>query len=233
MVYLSFILEFTIAEMIFAKSCMNQFLTLRKINLTSKMVCTESIISHMASEPSPLVLDLTFGSGTTAGKLLSASEQIRVIGVDCDPQCADTMWRMKCDYGDRFRSYISKWSGLPSLLQGDGEREQCDGVLIELGPSRTQLEDRSRGFDYSQDGRLDLRYDGSEEGGVDAAKLIKLADVDNLRRIFKVYGGVIKSKSVARELVERRYLMEDIRTVRHLQSILTQLHAQVCCPLLS
>ena len=187
----------------------------------------------MASGPSSLVLDLTFGSGTTAGKLLSASEQIRVIGVDCDPQCADTMWRMKCDYGDRFRSYISKWSGLPSLLQGDGEREQCDGVLIELGPSRTQLEDRSRGFDSSQDGRLDLRYDGSEEGGVDAAKLIKLADVDNLRRIFKVYGGVIKSKSVARELVERRYLMEDIRTVRHLQSILTQLHAQVCCPLLS
>ena len=43
-------------------------------------------------------------------------------------------------------------------------------------------------------------------------------------KIFKLYGGVIKAKMLVSEIIERRYLMEDIKTVPHLYRVLREAH---------
>ena len=48
--------------------------------------------------------------------------------------------------------------------------------------------------------------------------------MDDLVKIFKVYGGVIKSKMLVSEIIERRYLLEDIKTVPHLYQVLREAH---------
>ena len=205
------------------RSQISRFLNLRGISQVFRMgLNTESVLSHLGRS-SALVLDLTLGAGDTSRTLLSESENLRVIATDCDPSSRDTMRKLEFDFGERFSSYVTRWSGLPEILRAEGETETCDAILVELGPSRHQKEDARRGFDINKDGELDKRYD---QTGVDCAQVIQLTDVDNLRRILRYYGGVIKAKDVARELVERRYLLQVISTIAHLNQVLSQIHRQ-------
>ena len=202
----------------------SQFLRLRGISQVSRMeLNTEIVFSNLPPVSAPLVMDLTLGAGDTSRRLLSESENLRVIAVDCDPDSRDVMRKLEFDFGERITSYLSRWSGLPEILRAEGETATCDAIVLELGPSSLQKENAKRGFDIYKDGDLDKRYD---QTGVNCAQVIKFTDVDNLRKIFRYYGGVIKAKTIARELVERRYMLQEISTIAHLNQVLSQIHRQ-------
>ena len=203
---------------------MSRFLRLRGISQVSRMeLNTEVVFSNLPPSSDPLVMDLTLGSGDTSRRLMSESENLRVIAVDCDPDCRDVMRTLEFDFGDRITGYLSRWSGLPEILRAEGETASCDALVMELGPSSIQKENVKRGFDIYKDGDLDKRYD---QTGVNCAQVIKFTDVDNLKKILRYYGGVIKAKSIARELVERRYMLQEISTIAHLNQVLSQIHRQ-------
>ena len=202
----------------------SRFLRLRGISQVSRMeLNTEIVFSNLPPVSAPLVMDLTLGAGDTSRRLLSESENLRVIAVDCDPDSRDVMRKLEFDFGERINSYLSRWSGLPEILRAEGETATCDAIVLELGPSSLQKENAKRGFDIYKDGDLDKRYD---QTGVNCAQVIKFTDVDNLRKIFRYYGGVIKAKNIARELVERRYMLQEISTIAHLNQVLSQIHRQ-------
>ena len=73
---------------------------------------------------------------------------------------------------------------------------------------------------------MDLRYDKSSDG-LKASNLIQTLDVDNLKKMLKIYGGVLKAKTIASHLVERRFLMEEINSTSHLRHVLREIHNQV------
>ena len=203
---------------------MSRFLRLRGISQVSRMeLNTEVVFSNLPPSSDPLVMDLTLGSGDTSRRLMSESENLRVIAVDCDPDSRDVMRTLEFDFGDRITGYLSRWSGLPEILRAEGETATCDAIVMELGPSSIQKENVKRGFDIYKDGDLDKRYD---QTGVNCAQVIKFTDVDNLKKILRYYGGVIKAKSIARELVERRYMLQEISTIAHLNQVLSQIHRQ-------
>ena len=203
---------------------MSRFLRLRGISQVSRMeINTEVVFSNLPPSSDPLVMDLTLGSGDTSRRLMSESENLRVIAVDCDPDSRDVMRTLEFDFGDRITGYLSRWSGLPEILRAEGETATCDAIVMELGPSSIQKENVKRGFDIYKDGDLDKRYD---QTGVNCAQVIKFTDVDNLKKILRYYGGVIKAKSIARELVERRYMLQEISTIAHLNQVLSQIHRQ-------
>ena len=203
---------------------MSQFLRLRGISQVSRMeLNTEIVFSNLPPVSAPLVMDLTLGAGDTSRRLLLESENLRVIAVDCDPDSRDVMRKLEFDFGERITSYLSRWSDLPEILRAEGETATCDAIVLELGPSSLQKENAKRGFDIYKDGDLDKRYD---QTGVNCAQVIKFTDVDNLRKIFRYYGGVIKAKTIARELVERRYMLQEISTIAHLNQVLSQIHRQ-------
>ena len=215
-----------ISDIMLTKYCqsMSRFLRLRGISQVTRMeLSTEVVFSHLAPSSAPLLMDLTLGAGDTSRSLLTESENLRVIAVDCDPDSRDAMRKLEFDFGERISSYLSRWSDLPEIMRTEGESEPCDAIIMELGPSRIQKENVKRGFDVYKDGNLDKRYD---QTGVNCAQVIKFTDVDNLRMILRYYGGVIKAKHIARELVERRYMLQEITTVAHLNQVLSQIHRQ-------
>ena len=214
------------ADRMIANQCLriSQLLRLRNLVQVSRMgLNTEVVFSHLQPASTPVVMDLTLGAGDTSRSLLSESENLRVIAVDCDPDSRDTMRKLEFDFGERISSYLTRWSGLPEIMRAEGETETCDAIVMELGPSRIQKENVRRGFDIYIDGDLDKRYD---QAGVNCAQVIKFTDVDNLRKILRYYGGVIKAKNIASELVERRYMLQEISTIAHLNQVLSQIHRQ-------
>jgi 16S rRNA (cytosine1402-N4)-methyltransferase len=78
-----------------------------------------------------------------------------------------------------------------------------DGVLLDVGLSSDQLAWTDRGFSFSADGPLDMRFNPDEEGP-SAADLVNTLGEEELARIFYEYGEERYSRRVARRVVEAR-----------------------------
>ena len=54
------------------------------------------------------------------------------------------------------------YDGLPRVLAEQG-LDRVQGVLLDLGLSSLQIDDRARGFAYAVDAPLDMRMDGKQD----------------------------------------------------------------------
>jgi 16S rRNA (cytosine1402-N4)-methyltransferase len=80
----------------------------------------------------------------------------------------------------------------------------ADAVLFDLGLSSPQLESSARGFSFSQDGPLDMRFDPSQ--GQPASEILNHSSVDELARIFRDYGEEPQARKMARAVEAARPL---------------------------
>ena len=74
--------------------------------------------------------------------------------------------------------------------------------MLDLGLSSDQLADRDRGFSFSADGPLDLRFDPTS--GEPARRLINRLSVEHLTQLISAYGEERYSPRIARAIVEQR-----------------------------
>ena len=76
-----------------------------------------------------------------------------------------------------------------------------DGVLLDIGVSSHQLDERSRGFSYHDEAPLDMRM---SQSGMTAADLVNSLDVSELSRIISLYGEEKYAYSIAKGIVRYR-----------------------------
>lgn len=146
-----------------------------------------------------------FADGTLGGRgharLLAAAvgNEGRVVAVDRDPEAIAraeiTLAGLpvsvaNCSYAD-----------IPEVLEEIGIRH-VNGVLLDLGLSSDQLEDRERGFSFKTDGPLDLRFDPTE--GKTAAQLFERISQESLADIIYRYGEERFSRRIARAICDRQ-----------------------------
>lgn len=155
-------------------------------------VLVPKVLHYLLYDGTRTILDGTVGSGGHAQAILDAAPRLTLIGTDRDPtalQCAsDRLAR----YGKRVRLVRSVFSDLEGVL---GRTGTVDGVLLDLGVSSMQLDERDRGFGYSSDGPLDMRM--SQEGKT-AGEWIKGNDASALAAVLRKYGEVRRARAVAR-----------------------------------
>jgi len=91
---------------------------------------------------------------------------------------------------------------------------KVDGMLMDLGVSSRQLDQKERGFTYQQaDAQLDMRMDTGL--GVTASDLLKALNDKELEKLFRLYGEERFAGKIARAIKKR-----DIRTVGDLTSLI-------------
>ena len=76
-------------------------------------------------------------------------------------------------------------------------------VMLDMGPSQEQVKDRMRGMDIRLEGPLDGRY-CREEGRTSLSEVLATASEETLMMVLKKYGGVVRARVIAREIVESR-----------------------------
>ena len=76
-------------------------------------------------------------------------------------------------------------------------------VMLHMGPSQEQVKDRMRGMDIRLEGPLDGRY-CREEKITSLSEVLSTATEETLTMLLKKYGGVVRAKVIAREIVESR-----------------------------
>ena len=81
--------------------------------------------------------------------------------------------------------------------------EKVDGILLDLGVSSYQLDERNRGFSYLGENELDMRMDKTQK--LTAKEVINNYEEEKLANIIYEYGEERFSRKIARNIcIERK-----------------------------
>lgn len=163
-------------------------------------VMPDETIESLAIKAGSTILDGTLGGGghTSLVAKLVGSDGL-VIGLDRD---ADAITR--CESSLKGLPVVlaqSNFADAPEILQQLNITE-VDGILLDLGLSSDQLEDRERGFSFNSDGPLDLRFD--KHSGEPAYRLVQRLKQEHLANLIYEFGEERLSRKIARRLIAMR-----------------------------
>ena len=82
------------------------------------------------------------------------------------------------------------------------EIQEVDGILLDLGVSSYQLDERERGFSYLGNNELDMRMDKTQK--LTAKEVINTYSEENLANIIYEYGEERFSRQIAKNVCEYR-----------------------------
>jgi 16S rRNA (cytosine1402-N4)-methyltransferase len=160
-------------------------------------------------------VDATLGAGGHAEALLERGPQIRLLGLDRDPDALVAARERLARFGDRVAFREADFGDLEAALEGF---PAPDGILADLGVSSMQLDRAERGFSFRRDGPLDMRMGGS---GRSAADIVGAASVEELTRIFRDFGEERMAAKIARGIVAER-ARGPITTTRQLARVVAE-----------
>ena len=80
--------------------------------------------------------------------------------------------------------------------------EKVDGILLDLGVSSYQLDEKNRGFSYLGENELDMRMDKTQE--LSAKSVVNEYSEENLANIIYEYGEERFSRQIAKNICEYR-----------------------------
>lgn len=163
-------------------------------------VLLREVLQQMRLEPGLIVVDGTVGAGGHSCEMLKVlSSKGLLIGLDRDPMML--RHAAKAVFGENVVLKRASYVELPNIVRELGIGG-VDRILLDLGLSSDQLSDSTRGFGFSSDGPLDLRFDVST--GRPAYRLLAESSPVELEEIFREYGEEPQARGLAAFLVERR-----------------------------
>lgn len=171
-------------------------------------VLLKEVVESLELKSGMNIIDCTLGDGGHSEQILEATApQGKLLGIDADPESLLRAKKYLHRFGDRVLYVRSNFSNLAQVMR-DTSFGPVNGVIIDLGWSSPQFEERGRGFSFqNKDEPLDMRYDvRSEEngGGKTAADIVNTISEEELERLFREYGEEQAAKDIAKAIVEQR-----------------------------
>jgi 16S rRNA (cytosine1402-N4)-methyltransferase len=159
-------------------------------------------LAGLAVRPGGIYLDGTYGRGGHSGAILEALGGSGVLhALDRDPQACAQAQQAHAGSAN-FRIHARNFAEIPALAAELGLTGRVDGLLLDLGVSSPQLDDRARGFSFAHDGPLDMRMD--TRCGESAAQWLARAKETEIADVLWRYGEERNSRRIARRIVDRR-----------------------------
>jgi 16S rRNA (cytosine1402-N4)-methyltransferase len=155
----------------------------------------------LAAGRSPVVVDATLGMGGHSEAILTRFPAATLVGIDRDEQALALAGERLAPFGERAKLVHAVYDEIPEVL-GELGLDGADGILMDLGVSSMQLDERERGFAYSYDAPLDMRMDTSH--GMTAADIVNTYSVEDLTRIIRAWGEEKFAGRIARNIVAER-----------------------------
>jgi 16S rRNA (cytosine1402-N4)-methyltransferase len=184
--------------------------------LTHTPVLVRETVGALAVQPGGRYIDCTLGSGGHAAAILEhSSPGGQVLGIDADPS-AVKMARSRLEpYSDSILLVNENFSKLQSICH-KYDFSPVHGILFDLGLSSSQLNGDARGFSFQNEAVLDMRLSPDQE--ITADYIVNEYPENELARLIKMYGEEMKSRRIARRIVQQR----PIETTLQLAQIIEQ-----------
>jgi 16S rRNA (cytosine1402-N4)-methyltransferase len=145
------------------------------------------------------------GGGHAAGILVASAPDGRLLGLDRDPSALAVARDRLAPYDDRVLLLHSSFRYLAEVASQHTFTD-VDGVLFDLGFSSLQLADPHRGFAFTVEGSLDMRFDTTGVGAT-AAELVNKLPEEELGDLLVRYGEERRARRIASAIVRARPLI--------------------------
>lgn len=162
--------------------------------------CLDLLAPSLQSEGS-ILIDATLGLGGHTESALEEFPNVRVIGLDRDPEALAMAAKRLERFAPRVDFVLAVYDQIGEVLAERGI-ESVQGILFDLGVSSMQLDKVERGFSYSQAAPLDMRMNGTT--GQTAAEVVNTYSHGELARILRVYGEERFASRVAAAIIRER-----------------------------
>lgn len=155
------------------------------------------------------------GAGHSEQIVKRLSENGRLIGIDRDEDALQAASKRLSDYNNV--TYIhGNHDNIQSILN-ELNIESVDGILLDLGVSSYQVDEKSRGFSYMADSNLDMRMDRTT--GITAKDVVNTYTESDLANIIWEYGEEKFSRQIAKNICKMRE-QKPIETTKELVQII-------------
>ena len=192
-----------------SSSALSPVLTIERLQMAQDIYHTPVLVTQVtelfAGQPAGVVIDATLGGGGHSAALLRSAPQLRVLGIDRDPEARDAASVALRDFEGRVRIVNGTFGDLHEVIRGNLDfihGEPIVGVLMDLGVSSHQLDDAKRGFSFRADAPLDMRMDPTQ--GETAAQFIASVDLHELVRLLRANGETRFAGSIAKSILDRQ-----------------------------
>lgn len=177
-------------------------------------VLLDEVLELLQLKPGMNIVDCTLGDGGHAEAMLEKiGPKGKLLGIDADPESLLRAKQYLYRFGDQVTYVRNNFVHLKRIAV-EQQLAPVSAILMDLGWSSSQFEERGRGFSFAKDEPLDMRYDASqkskvqsqksENDGATAADIVNTHSEQELAKIFKQYGEEKLSKEIASAIVEHR-----------------------------
>lgn len=171
-------------------------------NFKHYTVMLNEAVDALNCENGKIYVDCTLGGGGHSGLILSRIQPDgRLISFDIDDEAIKAASERLKDY-ENLTIVKDSYTNIKKVLQNLGVEKITGGILLDLGASYHQLTKQERGFSFSKEAPLDMRF--NQDSDFSAYDVVNSYSENDLVRIFSEYGEERFSKRIAKKIVEVR-----------------------------
>ncbi len=166
-------------------------------------VLLNEVLKYINAENGGKFVDATVGGGGHLKAIVSANEKNEGLGIDLDQTSLDKLREelVREGLGQRVKLVSGSYKDIDKVLEEVGW-SKVSGILLDLGFSSIQLDNPLRGFSFTNEGPLDMRYDQTAK--LTAGEIVNRYHPKDLERIIEDYGEERLSRRIAAKIVEAR-----------------------------
>ncbi len=186
------------------------------MNFVHKSVLLKECIAGLNIKPEGIYVDGTLGGAGHSSEIIKKlTAQGKLIGIDRDEDALKAAKEKLQNYSNVIY-YHGNHDDIKNILE-ELKIEKVDGILLDLGVSSYQLDERNRGFSYLGENTLDMRMDKTQK--LDAKIVVNKYKEQELADIIYEYGEEKFSRQIARNICKEREKSE-IETTKQLVDII-------------
>ncbi|TVY12361.1 16S rRNA (cytosine(1402)-N(4))-methyltransferase RsmH [Candidatus Phytoplasma pini] len=173
-------------------------------------VLTSEVIKYLNIQNKGIYVDATLGGGGHSYAILQHISQGLLLSFDQDffsiQYCSKRFSQTK--------NIILIHKNFVFLKEELNKRNifAINGIVFDLGLSSFQIDDKKRGFSYLHDDVLDMRMNRDEKKT--ALTILNTYNLEELKKIFFLYGEEPKAALIAREIIKKRPIYTTLELVR-------------------
>lgn len=165
-----------------------------------------------------IYVDCTLGGGGHSELILQRIQPDgKLIAFDIDKDAIEAASERLKVYKDNLFIVKSSYIDIKQTLANLGVKKITGGVLFDLGASYHQFNKAERGFSFSKEAPLDMRF--NQDAAFSAYDVVNSYSENDLVRIFSEYGEERFSKRIAKKIIEERKL-NPIKTTTELSNLI-------------